>query len=162
MLSHEAEKIEANVFVEVGKWEMLWSPGWRSPPSRSTFDRQELKWGPTCLPLPPPASLCCSLVPRSLHISLSSCCVAVVLVSPPTFLSLKSPTIVFPVVLRPPCSGMYVGAFSSSLNISTHVLFSPSLPLPFSCLYFSFSPSQSLPFFCLPCLLEAGMQDSSV
>lgn len=75
MFSHEEEKIEADVFVEFGSWQMLWSPGWCFALSHSTFDCEELKWGRTCLPLPTPASLCCSLVPSSLSISLpSSCC----------------------------------------------------------------------------------------
>lgn len=68
-------------------------------------------------------------------------------------LSLKSPTIMFPVVLLPSCSGMYVRTFSSSLNISTHVLFSPSPPLFFVFIspFLHLCPSH---FFCLPAYLR--------
>lgn len=128
---------------------------WCSALLHSAVYRQGVKWGLTCLPLSTLASLCCSLVPSSLHISLPSSCVAVVLVSTPTFLSLKSPTIMFPVVLLPSCSWMYVRAFSSSLE-HIYTCFSPLL-LPFPSLYFSISPSQPLPFFLSPCLRETGM-----
>lgn len=141
MLSHEAEKIQVNVFVDVRKWEMLWSAGLCSALSHSTLDGRGSYLFRT------------SLLPSSLHFSLPSSCVAVVLVSTATFLSLKSPTIMLPAVLLPSCGGMYVRAFSSPFNIYTCAfLCFPSPFLVFISPFLHLSPSH---FFCrLPARLR--------
>lgn len=142
-------KIQVNVFVDVRKWEMLWSAGLCSALSHSTLDGRGSYLFRT------------SLVPSSLHFSLPSSCVAVVLVSTATFLSRKSPTIMLPAVLLPSCGGMYVRAFSSPFNISTCAfLCFPSPFLVFISPFLHLSPSH---FFLLsPCSLEAGMHVSSL
>lgn len=109
---------------------LLWSPGWRSarPHSKSVMGRS---WNGV-LPFPTShTSLCCApVLPAHLSPSLPpflpSFCVSMALVSAPTFLSVKSPTIIFPVVLLPSPPGMYVRAVSSALTIAF-----PPLPCTF-------------------------------